>query len=117
MTKVAFISLGCSKNLVDTEVMLHNLYKDGFEVTFEPEEAEIVIINTCGFIESAKQEAIDNILDIAWLKKHHKLRAIVVTGCLAERYREELLVELSEVDAVLGVGSIHNIVGWVVGLL
>ena len=109
MTKVAFISLGCSKNLVDTEVMLHNLYKDGFEVTFEPEEAEIVIINTCGFIESAKQEAIDNILDAAELKKWGKCKHLIATGCLVERYRNEVMKELPELDALVGVGSLGDI--------
>ncbi len=109
MTKVAFISLGCSKNLVDTEVMLHNLHKDGFEVTFEVEEAEIVIVNTCGFIESAKQEAIDNILDVAELKKWGKCRHIISCGCLTERYRDQVLEEFPEVDAVLGVGSLFDI--------
>lgn len=109
MTKVAFISLGCSKNLVDTEVMLHNLYKDGFEVTFEPEEAEIVIINTCGFIESAKQEAIENILDANELKKWGKCKHLIATGCLVERYREEVMNELPELDAIVGVGSLDDI--------
>ena len=109
MTKVAFISLGCSKNLVDTEVMLHNLYKDGFEITFEPEEAEIVIINTCGFIESAKQEAIDNILDANELKEWGKCKHIIATGCLVERYREEVMNELPELDAIVGVGSLQDI--------
>lgn len=90
--------------------MLHEVLEAGYEITPEETEADIVIINTCAFIASAKQEAIDNILDIAWLKKHHNLQAIIVTGCLAERYREEIFEELPEVDAVLGVGSIHNIV-------
>ena len=109
MTKVAFISLGCSKNLVDTEVMLHNLYKDGFEVTFEPEEAEIVIINTCGFIESAKQEAVDNILDANELKTWGKCKHLIATGCLVERYRDEVMKELPELDAIVGVGSLDDI--------
>ena len=108
--KVGFISLGCPKNQLDTEVMLHELASAGFEITPEESEADIVVINTCGFIESAKREAIDNILDVAWLKKHHTLKGIVVTGCLAERYREEIFQELPEVDALLGVGSIHRIV-------
>ena len=110
MTKVGFISLGCSKNLVDTEVMLRNLYDAGFEITADETEAEIVIINTCGFIESAKQESIDNILDIAWLKKNGKCRHIIATGCLVERYREEVMNELPEVDALVGVGSLFDIV-------
>ena len=108
--KVGFVSLGCPKNQLDTEVMLHEVATAGYEITPEETEADVVIINTCGFIESAKKESIENILDIAWLKKHRSLKAIVVTGCLAERYREDILTELPEVDAVLGVGSIHNIV-------
>ncbi len=108
--KVGFVSLGCPKNQLDTEVMLHEVASAGYEITPEETEADIVIINTCGFIESAKKEAIDNILDIAWLKKHRDLKKIIVTGCLAERYRESILEEFPEVDAVLGVGSIHNIV-------
>ena len=109
MTKVGFISLGCSKNLVDTEVMLKNLYDAGFEITPDETEAEIVVVNTCGFIESAKQESIDNILDIAWLKEHGKCKHIIATGCLVERYREEVMNELPEVDALIGVGSLCDI--------
>ena len=108
--KIGFVSLGCPKNQLDTEVMLHEVLQAGYEITPEETEADIVIINTCAFIESAKQEAIESILDIAWLKKHNNLQAIIVTGCLAERYREEIFKELPEVDALLGVGSIHNIV-------
>ena len=108
--KIGFVSLGCPKNQLDTEVMLHEVAAAGYEITPEETEADVVIINTCGFIESAKKESIENILDIAWLKKNRSLKAIVVTGCLAERYRESILEELPEVDAVLGVGSIHNIV-------
>ena len=108
--KVGFVSLGCSKNQLDTEVMLHELLSAGYEVTPDETEADVVIINTCAFIESAKKEAIENILDIAWLKKHRKLKGIVVTGCLSERYRDEIFAEMPEVDALLGVGSIHHIV-------
>ncbi len=108
--KIGFISLGCPKNQLDTEVMLHEVVAAGYELTSEDIEADIIIINTCAFIESAKQEAIDNILDEAWLKENRSLRGIIVTGCLAERYREQILEEMPEVDAVLGVGSIHNIV-------
>lgn len=107
--KIGFISLGCAKNQLDTEVMLHELLEAGHEITPDETEADIVIVNTCAFIDSAKKEAIDNILDVAWLKDHKNLRAIVVTGCLAERYREEVFKELPEVDALLGVGSIHRI--------
>ncbi len=110
MTKIGFISLGCSKNLVDTEVMLHKLHTAGYEITPNEEEAEIIIINTCGFIESAKREAIDNILDTADLKEWGKCRHIIATGCLAERYREQLLREMPELDAAIGVGSLDDIV-------
>lgn len=109
-TKVGFISLGCSKNLCDTEIMLKHLLDAGYEITPEETEADVVIINTCAFIESAKKESIDNIIDIGWLKKHHTLKGMIVTGCLAERYRDEVLREMPEVDALLGVGGIHKIV-------
>ena len=108
--KIGFISLGCPKNQLDTEVMLHEVVAAGYELTSEDIDADIIIINTCAFIESAKQEAIDNILDEAWLKENRSLKGIIVTGCLAERYREQILEEMPEVDAVLGVGSIHHIV-------
>ncbi len=110
MTKVGFISLGCSKNLVDTEVMLYKLHSHGFEITPNEEEAEIIVINTCGFIESAKREAIDNILDAEELKKWGKCRHIIATGCLVERYREEIFEQLPEVSALVGVGSLDDIV-------
>ena len=110
MSKIGFVSLGCPKNQLDTEVMLAHLYKEGYEITPEQTEADVVIINTCAFINDAKKESIDNILDIAWLKENANLKGIVVTGCLAERYRDELLSEFPEVDAVLGTGSIHSIV-------
>ena len=109
MTKVGFISLGCSKNLVDTEVMLHNLHSAGFEITPDESEAEIIVINTCGFIESAKKEAIENILDAAQLKEFGKCRHIIATGCLVERYREEVMRELPEIDALVGIGSLSDI--------
>lgn len=109
MTKVGFISLGCCKNLVDTEVMLYNLHAAGFEITPNEEEAEIIVINTCGFIESAKQEAIENILDAASLKEWGKCRHIIATGCLVERYREEVMRELPEIDALVGIGSLDDI--------
>ena len=109
MTKVGFISLGCSKNLVDTEVMLRTLHDSGFEITPDETEAEIIIINTCGFIESAKQEAIDNILDAEKLKEWGKCRHIIATGCLVERYREEVMKEMPEIDALIGVGSLSDI--------
>lgn len=110
MTKIGFISLGCSKNQVDTEVMLKSLADAGYTLVSDETEADIVVINTCGFIESAKRESIDNILDVAWLKEHRSLRAIIVTGCMAERYRKQIFTELPEVDALLGVGSLSQIV-------
>lgn len=108
--KIGFISLGCAKNLMDTEVMLCHLAEAGYEITPDETEADVVIVNTCAFIESAKKEAIDNILDIAWLKENRDLKGIVVCGCLSQRYREQILEEMPEVDAVVGTGSIHNIV-------
>ena len=108
--KVGFVSLGCSKNQIDTERMLAKVAEAGYEITGEDIEADVIIVNTCAFIESAKQESIDNILDVAWLKKHRKLKGIVVTGCLAERYRDEIFSELPEVDAIIGVGSLNDIV-------
>ena len=109
MKKVGFISLGCPKNLVDTEVMLKLLLKDGWQITPDEIDADVVIINTCGFIESAKQEAIDNILDAASLKQYGKCRHIIATGCLVERYREEVMNEMPEVDALVGIGSLDDI--------
>ncbi len=108
--KIGFVSLGCPKNQLDTEVMLHELLDAGYEITPDETEADIIVINTCAFIEAAKKEAIDNILDIAWLKENNGLKGIIVTGCMTERYREAVLEEFPEVDAVLGVGSIHKIV-------
>ena len=110
MLKIGFVSLGCPKNQLDTEVMLGHIAEAGYEITPDETEADIVVINTCAFIEEAKKEAIDNILDIAWLKEHNNLKGIIVTGCLAERYREEVEREMPEVDAVLGTGSVHSIV-------
>ncbi|MBQ8447527.1 MAG: 30S ribosomal protein S12 methylthiotransferase RimO [Clostridia bacterium] len=107
--KIGFVSLGCSKNLIDTEIMLARLANAGYAITTDETEADVVIVNTCAFIESAKKESIENILDIAWLKEHNGLKAIIVTGCLAERYKEEIFTEIPEVDAVIGVGSIERI--------
>ena len=110
MTIVGFVSLGCSKNLTDTEVMLKKLSDAGYGIVPDETKADIIVVNTCGFIESAKQESIDSILDVAWLKQNGRLRGIVVTGCLAERYREQVMEEMPEVDAVLGTGSYDEIV-------
>lgn len=108
--KVGFVSLGCPKNQLDTEVMLHELVDAGYEITPDETEADVIVVNTCAFIESAKRESIDNILDVSWLKENRDLKAIIVTGCLAERYRNAIFDQIPEVDAVLGVGSIHKIV-------
>lgn len=107
--KVGFVSLGCPKNLINTEVMLSLLANHGMEIVAEDIEADVIVINTCAFIESAKNEAIDNILDIAWLKKNRSLKGIVVTGCLPQRYKEEFLKELPEVNCILGTGSVEDI--------
>lgn len=110
MTKIGFVSLGCVKNLVDTECMLRSLHDAGYEITPDETEAEIIVVNTCGFIESAKRESIDNILDVAWLKKNGKCKHIIATGCLVERYRDEVMREMPEIDAMIGVGSLCDIV-------
>ena len=110
MLKIGFVSLGCPKNLLDTEVMLGHLVAAGYDITPDETEADIVVINTCAFINDAKQESIENILDIAWLKENNNLKGIIVTGCLAERYRDEVMKEMPEVDALLGTGSVHSIV-------
>ena len=107
--KIGLVSLGCPKNLVDSELMLGMLKSEGYEIVSEAEDADIIIINTCGFIESAKQESINTILEMAMLKDR-KCEMLIVTGCMAERYREEILEEIPEVDAVLGTGSYHEIV-------
>ena len=108
---VGMISLGCPKNQVDAEIMLAKLAEsDFFDIVGDPYEADAVIINTCGFIDDAKKEAIENILEMAELKKEGTLRAIIVTGCLAERYQDEILKEMPEVDAVVGIGSNRDIV-------
>lgn len=109
-TRVALISLGCPKNLVNSEQMLYLLCDAGMEPVPEPSQADAVVVNTCGFIESAKSEAIDAILEMARLKKEGRLRAIVVTGCLSQRYQDEILKELPEIDAVLGTGSFGSVV-------
>lgn len=108
--KVSFVSLGCPKNLIDTERMMYNINEAGLELVAEDIEADVAVVNTCAFIQSAKEEAIETILDVAWLKKNKSLKGIVVTGCLAERYREQIFEELPEVDAALGTGSWSNIV-------
>lgn len=110
MGTFALISLGCAKNLVNSEQMLYLMSEAGFELVSEPEGADLAIVNTCGFIDAAKSEAIDNILEMAELKKNGKLGGLIVTGCLPERYKDSILQELPEIDAVLGVGSFGDVV-------
>ncbi|MGL5124161.1 MAG: 30S ribosomal protein S12 methylthiotransferase RimO [Fusobacteriaceae bacterium] len=108
--KLAIISLGCSKNLVDSENLIGILVnKKGFEMTNDLKEAEFIIINTCGFIGDAKEESIQNILEVSEYKKTAKLKKLIVAGCLAQRYAEEIITEMPEVDAVIGTGEINKI--------
>ena len=107
--KVSVVSLGCPKNQVDAEAILAYLLKDGFELSTVEAEADAIIINTCGFIEDAKKEAIENILECAAYKKEGKLKALIVTGCLAERYKDDITEEIPEVDLVVGIGSNKDI--------
>ena len=107
---ISLISLGCAKNLVNSEQMLYLLSEAGYTLVPEPDGADAVIINTCGFIDAAKSEAIDTVLEMAELKKAGKLGKIIVTGCLTERYQDTVMQELPEIDAVLGVGSFGDIV-------
>ncbi|HPU17575.1 MAG TPA: 30S ribosomal protein S12 methylthiotransferase RimO, partial [Bacillota bacterium] len=108
--KVGFVSLGCSKNLADTEVMIKLITDAGYSITTDETKADIVVVNTCAFIDSAKRESIDTILDLALLKENKSLRGIIAAGCMAERYQKELFRELPEIDAAIGVGSVRDIV-------
>ena len=110
MPKIGLISLGCAKNLVDSEHMLALLRAAGWEVTEDMAEADVGVVNTCGFIEAAKSEAIETILDVAQYKQTGKMKGLVVTGCLVQRYAEEMKTELPEIDALCGTGSYENIV-------
>ena len=105
MRKVLFISLGCDKNLADSEEMLGMLVEKGYEITNEEKEADVIVINTCAFIHDAKEESVNSILEMAQYKETGKLKALLVTGCLAQRYQKEITEEIPEVDAVLGTGS------------
>ncbi len=110
MDKVALISLGCAKNLVNSEQMLYLLREAGYMITGETDGADAVVVNTCGFIESAKTEAIDTILELGQAKKENRIKKLIVAGCLSERYKDEILKELPEIDALVGVGSYQDIV-------
>lgn len=115
--KIAFISLGCAKNLVNTEQMMALCRAAGHTVTGDPEGADVAVLNTCGFIESAKSEAIDNILELAGLKKAGRLKKLLVTGCLSQRYPEDIRAELPEADGLLGTGSYTEVVAAVEALM
>src|SRR5262249_43199790 len=104
------VSLGCPKNLVDSEVMLGLAQQAGHELTNDSSAADVLVVNTCAFIDKAKQESIDTILEMAQHKKDGACRRLVVTGCLAERYREELQRQIPEIDAILGTGEVPRIV-------
>src|SRR6476660_9504541 len=108
--KVGLVSLGCPKNLVDSEVMLGLAREAGHEFTQDPAGADVLVVNTCAFIDSAKQESIDAILEMARHKTDGACQRLIVTGCLAERYRDELKAEIPEIDAVLGTGEVPQIV-------
>ncbi len=108
--KVLFISLGCDKNLVDSEVMLGLLDREGYQIVDDETQADVIVINTCCFINDAKEESIQTILEMAEYKKEGSLKALIVTGCLAQRYQEEILTEIPEVDAVLGTSAYDKIV-------
>lgn len=108
--KILFISLGCDKNLVDSEVMLGMLTGKGYEITDDENEADVVVVNTCCFIGDAKEESIHNILEMAELRKAGDIKALIVTGCLAQRYKEEVQTEIPEVDAIIGTTAIDAIV-------
>ena len=115
--KLLFISLGCDKNLVDTEVMLGLLKDRGFSFTDDESEADVIAVNTCCFIHDAKQESVNTILEMAEYKKSGKCKAIVVAGCLAERYRQEIIDEIPEVDAVIGTASYDRIAETIIEVL
>ena len=109
MKKIGMVSLGCPKNTVDTELVLGDLLHNGYQITPDQEDAEVIIVNTCGFIEASKRESINTILEMASLKKDGKCKQLIVTGCLAERYSEELLKEIPEIDHMLGVNQYPNL--------
>jgi ribosomal protein S12 methylthiotransferase len=113
--KVGFVSLGCPKNLVDSEVMMGLSEDGGHTLTPNPADADVLVVNTCAFIDSAKEESVNTILELAELKKSGRCKRLVVTGCLGERYREELKTQIPEIDAVLGTGEVPDILGAIEG--
>ena len=113
--KVGFVSLGCPKNLVDSEVMMGLSQEGGHTLTPDPSDADVLVVNTCAFIDSAKEESVNTILELAEFKKNGNCKRLVVTGCLGERYRDELKAQIPEIDAVLGTGEVPEIVGAIEG--
>jgi ribosomal protein S12 methylthiotransferase len=109
MRKVGFVSLGCPKNLVDSEVMMGLLARDGFEITSQPADADILVVNTCSFIGPAQQESVNSILEMAEFKRTGRAQRLIVAGCLVERYRDDIRAQIPEVDAVIGTGEIEHI--------
>ena len=109
MTKVGFVSLGCPKNLVDSEVMMGILARDGYELTPRAEEAEVLVVNTCSFIEAAQKESVEAVLEMAEYKKFGAAKKLIVAGWLVERYRAQILEQVPEVDAVVGTGEVERI--------
>ncbi|MCX7885391.1 MAG: 30S ribosomal protein S12 methylthiotransferase RimO [Caloramator sp.] len=106
---IGFVSLGCDKNRIDSEIMLSKLSKEGYNIVNNAKEADVIIINTCGFIDSAKEESINTILEMVENKKNGKCKSIIVTGCMAERYKNILLKEMPEIDAIIGTGNFYDI--------
>src|SRR5918992_1953850 len=113
--KIGMVSLGCPKNLVDSEVMLGLAQRAGHQLTRDAADADVLVVNTCAFIDKAKQESIDAILEMAEHKKTGRCTKLVVTGCMGERYRDELKAQIPEIDAVLGTGDVPDIVGAIEG--
>src|SRR5271163_4528171 len=109
MPKVGFVSLGCPKNLVDSEVMMGTLARAGYEITTRPDEADVLVVNTCSFIAPAQQESVQSILEMAEYKKFGRAQKLIVAGCMVERYRDEIREQIPEVDAVIGTGEVDKI--------
>src|SRR6187402_3712063 len=114
--KIGFVSLGCPKNLVDGEVMLGMARDAGHQITADAQSADVIVVNTCAFIDNAKEESVDAILEMAQLKRDGQCKRLVVTGCLGERYRDQLKAEIPEIDVVLGTGDVPEIVGALNGI-
>jgi ribosomal protein S12 methylthiotransferase len=107
--KVSVVTLGCEKNLVDSEIMSGLIHKRGFSLVEKPEDATVIIVNTCGFIDAAKEESVNTILNLAELKESARLKALIVSGCLTQRYKKELMDEMPEIDGIVGTGDFHRI--------